>query len=122
MAKEILVYCSDDYPVSGSPPSSTMFIYRTQEGYRHVHVHSKPYRAYKITRNRNTFYFHALGKRRIESANRQFPAEKIAGVEDRFDGSASEREHVLLPFVTLPFSYVSHSFVCSRVVDNHILH
>jgi len=36
------------FPVS--PPSSTVFIYHTQEGYRHVHVHPKPYRAYMIIR------------------------------------------------------------------------
>lgn len=103
----------DNRPVSGSPPSSTAFIYRTQEGYRHVHVHPKPYRAYKITRNRNTFCFHALEKRRIEPANRRFSAGKNRDVEDRFDGSASERELVQLPFLTLLFPFVSHSFVCS---------
>lgn len=35
---------------SGSPPSSTVFIYsHAQKDYRHVHVHPKLYRAYKIT-------------------------------------------------------------------------
>lgn len=67
-----------------------MFIYRTQEGYRHVHVHPKPYRAYKIIRIEIHFVFLALEKHRIDDESAVFSAGKIAAGKTRFDGYSNE--------------------------------
>lgn len=55
-------------------------------------------------------------------ANPAISRPENRGIEDRFGDFTSERERVSFPFFTLPLPYVSHSFVCSRVVDNSILH
>jgi hypothetical protein len=97
--------------VSGAPPTGTAFIYRTQEGYRHVHVHPKPYRVYRITRIEIRFVSSHLtetsDRRRIQ---RFAPSGKTTG---RRTGSAATRTRMLLSSrlsFRSPFSILSFAF------------
>jgi len=111
--------------VSGAPPTGTAFIYRTQEDYRHVHVHPKPYRAYRITRIEIRFVSsHLTETSDRRRAQRFAPSGKTTG---RRTGSAATRTRVLLPSrvsFRSPFSILSFAFsfplahIRSRLIHN----
>lgn len=90
-----------------------MFIYRTQEGYRHVHVHPKPYRAYKITRIEIRFVFlvrETSDRRRIDGFLRREKCDGENRSAENAISSVSLSHSLSLP---LSFSKISLSLSLS---------